>query len=824
MAEQVVTEYILKLDQYEAQIAKAVEGMASLDKEVTDVNKANKELSGSAGSAAQKVKELAVVADAASQNLGSKLSEKTKQVSTGFGKLREAAGGTIPALKALGKELGVIAAERFPRLAGAVKGLQSGLGKVGGVISGAASGVANYSKQVAGSIPVVGKLLVALGPIGIAAGVVAVGLFKIFTNLDAGATIVDGFKRSASIAFDQVTGASKRLFNQLTEGDSVSSKVFGTIVDGLVLVTTTLNPLIFLYKTLFSSAIDAGQEIAVLYDNLDEAQTKNIVKNAKLNQQVNTLTIQLKDRTKTEEERLAIADEITAKETQRAAEEQKLLRQATDAIKKEGRIQLQAKGENDDELKRRLAEAIAAEINAATASTAIIERAEVRRNAIIAQGQSERDAAAAKEAAEEKKRSDDALAARAKRDAEIKKLDDARIAAATQAATFEADLAQRAELAGLEGVEKRVREVEIGYEKERAAAVKLYSELEALYPKDAAKREEIAQQSANVISAIVASEVAATKVIRQAATEEEQADAAAALEGIRELIVSREVLEREAIDKRFDDAAADAKRTITDAEKLAATLAAIEKAKGEAIVASKKEQADQEKQILLDQEEAERNVTLAKLDAAQAGAQLLVDLAGDNKQAAAAALAIQKAAAIAQIIVSTSAAAALIPTNPQILALGPVAGPALATALVAKMKINAGIQIATILAQAIGGAFYDGGIVGQDGGTKVHSGRDGYLARVHKGEHIMPTKAAQKYMPYLEMMRGGQFDTWLASMRNVTAYGNGERTRVAGFNDKRLVGALGGVGSAGEQRKQTELLASLNHRLGRRGNKRYRVA
>jgi hypothetical protein len=821
MAEQVVTDFIINLTQYDAGISKATEGMAGYDKAADAAIDSNKELSGTAGSASQKIKELSATADIAAKSLGARLSEKANQVSTGFGKLREAAGGTIPALKALGRELGVIASERFPRLTGAFNGLKSGLGKVGGAIKGAASGIADYSKQVAGSIPVVGNLLLALGPIGIAAGVVAAGLFKIFTNLDAGATAVDGFRRSAGIAFDQVTGASKRLFDQLTEGDSVSSKVFKTIASGIASVT--IGPLVNAFNALFSSAIDAGQEVAALYDNLDEAQTKNIVKNAKLEQQVNTLTIQLKDRTKTEQERLAIADEITAKETQRAAEEQKLLRQATDAIKKEGRLQLEAKGEADDELKRRLAEAQAAEINAATASTAIIERAELRRNAIIAQGQAERDAIAAKDAAEEKKRSDAALAARAKRDAEIKKLDEARANAAQQTANLEADLAQRAELAGLEGVEKRVREVELGYEKERQAAIKLYAELEALYPEDATKREEIAQQSAKVISAIVASEVAETKVIRAAATEEEQKQAQEALQGIRELIVSREQLERESIEKRFNDAAESAKNTIKDAEELAATLLAIDKARGSALLAARQEETDKVKELALQQEEADTNVTLAKLDAAQAGAQLLAELAGENEQAAKAALAIQKAAAIAQIIVSTSAAAALIPASPAVLALGP-AGPALAAALLAKLKINAGIQIATILAQAIGGSFYDGGIVGQDGGTKVHSGRDGYLARVHKGEHIMPTSLTKKYMPYLEMMRGGNFDTWLASMRNVSAYGNGERVTAPGFNDRRLVGALGGVGSVGEQRKQTELLAMLNSRMGRRRNKRYRAA
>ena len=39
MAEQVVTDFVINLTQYDAQIAKATEGMAGFDKEVTDVNK-----------------------------------------------------------------------------------------------------------------------------------------------------------------------------------------------------------------------------------------------------------------------------------------------------------------------------------------------------------------------------------------------------------------------------------------------------------------------------------------------------------------------------------------------------------------------------------------------------------------------------------------------------------------------------------------------------------------------------------------------------------------------------------------------------------------
>lgn len=154
--------------------------------------------------------------------------------------------------------------------------------------------------------------------------------------------------------------------------------------------------------------------------------------------------------------------------------------------------------------------------------------------------------------------------------------------------------------------------------------------------------------------------------------------------------------------------------------------------------------------------------------------------------------------------------------TPQSIATGGTLGIAQAAILTALIKAAlAGVR------GALAGSFYEGGIVGQDGGVRMHGGRDGYLARVHKGEHIMPTVETNKYMPYLEMMRGGKFEEWVAGMQNATAQGGYKDIKVSGFNDRKLVGAMGSVGSLSEQRKQTELLASLNRRMGRRGNKRY---
>lgn len=360
MAEQVITEFRLEIGQFEQQLQALIKRMEAFEKSTVSATAATEELSGDIGGASEKVRELTTVTKAVDAAIGKGLGDRLKTASTLFGQLKQEAGGTLPALRAVALELSVRVSKGLQGVGASLKGVGKAFSEVGGSLKVAAKEFGSYAKEVAGSIPVVGNLLVALGPVGIAIGAVAAGLFKLFSNLDAGATAIDGFRRSAGIAFDQVTGAVRSLFDSLNAGDTVAGKVFGTIVDGLKFVLVTANPVITAFKTIFASALEAGQEVAALYDDLDEAQTRNIVANAKLEQQVNKLVIQLKDRTKTEEERLAIADRITALENQRAAEEQKLLKQSTAAIQREADIQLKAKQEVDDDLKRRLAEAQAA--------------------------------------------------------------------------------------------------------------------------------------------------------------------------------------------------------------------------------------------------------------------------------------------------------------------------------------------------------------------------------------------------------------------------------------------------------------------------------
>jgi hypothetical protein len=169
-------------------------------------------------------------------------------------------------------------------------------------------------------------------------------------------------------------------------------------------------------------------------------------------------------------------------------------------------------------------------------------------------------------------------------------------------------------------------------------------------------------------------------------------------------------------------------------------------------------------------------------------------------------------------LVAIANATGLSLASPESVATAGIAGIAKAALIAALIKGAFGL-----LRSQLAGSFYEGGIVGRDGGTKMHSGRDGYIANVHKGEMIMPTDKTNRYLPYLEMMRDGKFEKFLNTTAQLNGYSAKATTSTAtpSFNDRRLVGALGGVGSLSEQRKQTALLAMVAQGLNRARNARY---
>lgn len=123
--------------------------------------------------------------------------------------------------------------------------------------------------------------------------------------------------------------------------------------------------------------------------------------------------------------------------------------------------------------------------------------------------------------------------------------------------------------------------------------------------------------------------------------------------------------------------------------------------------------------------EAQTEIDLqdAKIQAVQAGAQILGQIAGQNKALALSALAIEKGAAIAQVIINAgrelSANAVIAAANPLNVTTAGAAGAAQLLKLNALTKIRAGINIASISAAGIQGAKQISGAGGSGGGGSV---------------------------------------------------------------------------------------------------------
>lgn len=137
-----------------------------------------------------------------------------------------------------------------------------------------------------------------------------------------------------------------------------------------------------------------------------------------------------------------------------------------------------------------------------------------------------------------------------------------------------------------------------------------------------------------------------------------------------------------------------------------------------------------------------------------------------------------------------------------------------------------GIARGVILAALIKAAFAGlRGLLGRKhgeayvGGPAMFSGTDGHMRFLDDGERVVRTKTNQRYFPILEMMEKGTFDRWLSTITTVNNYSTTSTTSApASFSDRRIVGALGGVGSLSEQRKQTAILKAMarTRNLGKR--------
>ena len=171
-----------------------------------------------------------------------------------------------------------------------------------------------------------------------------------------------------------------------------------------------------------SEAAESGAEYARVQKEIADNQQIQNIQNAQAEKQIAVLNVQLKDRTKTDEERLVIADQITRIEQQNFAKQQAILQATLKGEEQKVRQLLKTKGVHEslvktteqlvkaaqdfqlqDEGFEKLVAAQVALTNAEKESLTITERAELRRNQINDQANERRQKEIEKEADRRKK-------------------------------------------------------------------------------------------------------------------------------------------------------------------------------------------------------------------------------------------------------------------------------------------------------------------------------------------------------------------------------------------------------------------------------------
>ena len=801
----VITEFGADLSKFNTEVDKAAKSVDNLDKEMQGASTTGKQLSGNMGDASKKVavlgatsvktaKDIDQVGESAA-NIGDKVSKGSGGVLGFLGKIKSgfvdfgkgAKEGIADAFNGFGGKDAV-----FKNLGDKFKG-------IGSTIKDTFKGASTDAGGSLGELAT--KALSALGPIGIAVAAVGSALVAVFANTDAGATYFDGLKRAGGIAFDKITGAVMGFFDALNDGQSTIGKVFGFLGDAIDTVTA---PLRYLYSTIgdltgitqfFKEANKEGQELANAYDAIDQAQYENIKRNAELEKQVSSLNIRLRDRTLSQEEALKIADELAAKEKERAANELAILKMTTAAKQKEADNELKNKREVSDETARALAEAQAAEIKAAQQSENLQEQASVRVNLINENAANQQAAIAAKQRAEAEKAAAQRKAAAEKAAAEAVKLAEQVAAATAKANDIKAAPKEEARRAKLTPDEIKVDDLSKQYEKQLADAAAAFEQLRKLKEGDAEAIAQIDKEMADNALAIEANKNAALAKLDEERLAKVKEENDAKLKLIHEATTDQETLQTEAINKKFEDLESAAKDVITNEEDLTAALVELEMQRQEQLAqisadaAKKRTNAQiQNAQDVLDAasnlgsglvaiDKAQTDSKIAALDAqieaqkkyGQDTSALEAKRDEEQKKAARRAYAIQKAFALAQLAIDTAkaissltAASAANPTNA--VTFGVAGAAQFAAGLI---QILANIAQATALLTSKAPGLYKGDPYVS--GKAARPGRDGHLRWLDEGERVVTAESNAKHWDLYEAIRLDKLDQWKAANMNPIA-------------------------------------------------------
>jgi hypothetical protein len=266
------------------------------------------------------------------------------------------------------------------------------------------------------NVAALGAMRIALAATGIGAIVLALtALYTWFTKTDEGAKKLEAISTGLGLAMKVVTKIVAELGEWMIKafenpkealkelGDLILNNLinrftaFGVILDGIlsadmekitngtIQLTTGIENATVKAKDFgkeLNAAIEVGNQLAELNDKLDEDSANNLVKSAQLEQQITRLILQSKDRTKSEQDRLAILDRASNLERQKLAQDLAIAKQKTEIAK----LEFDQLGENDvasDEARRKFKEAQAEEIALRTESINLQEKITNRRNQLL---------------------------------------------------------------------------------------------------------------------------------------------------------------------------------------------------------------------------------------------------------------------------------------------------------------------------------------------------------------------------------------------------------------------------------------------------------
>ena len=837
-------------------VTKFTADLSDLEKGVSDYEKTLNDARGASDSLDKSTKNLgATTGDlAAKMRVTANEAAKTAQSTAQIGSEAAKADGPLRRMVTSIANFGRGARDGFRGAIKEVGGFRGVVSQLGAGVKGSLATVGNGFKAISGSIaqvgsqiPIIGGLASALGPVGIAAAAVAGGILAIAKNTDAGATAIDGFSRGAGLAFDRITGLATGLATRLADtfqnAETSTGKAFDVIVKGAERVFQTEFPTLALLKDFFSADIAEGQRLAEQFDRLQDLQSELNLQIAQNEVPLRKNLAALRDTTKSAEERLAIADNITRIEEQNLALRKQALRTELDIVGAQIDQQVARKGEADDALRFRFNELRANLAQAEAESVSITERVAVRRAQIVEQEEARKKAAR-----------DKALEAQRKAEAEALKLAEDRAKAEDainkiiQGVGFDAAQATRTEA-----------------EQELAVIRKKYADIEAEASRHFEKLRELSP--ANDASGIAAREAQALIAIDQARNAEIEKSTKARLDAEAELRAERLKLigdasktelqlEQDGINARFDQLEAYAREYITTEEELTAALDILtkerarllyetEKAGNEKTLAERRaslnasvelfgnalntiqqlqdasfdrriqatEQREAELQRAIEsaRSEEEKNRLESELKATQ---QQKEQLAKRQKQ--------QQAFAIAATLINTYQAA-----QAAYLAEVSIPGPGanLRGAIAAALAIAAGLLNVSQIKSAIPGAYEGEEYID---GKQTFKGKDGHLRRVHTGERIVTADQNKKHWDALDAIHNDRFQDYIDAVHIapiISALGNRDDARIAAFNDSdtgqriaasvmlakfydaNIVGEL--KAQRKEARQQSDLLAAL---------------